>query len=656
MFKKLLPIILFAFALQLTAQNLIPREELFQEKEKFNVQIAHRGDYVFFQKDKDGRDGSIYSLRTDVVAQPSELHLGDKLLDWRPTYSHEIVAIVKNGEETQLVKAGVRNKKAKVVPIKPFKSISFLHFSPKFMNKIAVEIEGDDKMNSGQFIVDLISGNMKRIGRINEFDKVFFDDLFTQIAAQKKNELGGNSIFVRKETGWDTLAVYTDTWDMFLGGFNQILSVTNDGKKMYMTDNSDRDKTALFEVDVATGKLTEVAKDELTDILPYGATYNSNGKPTAVLGLFGDSRRQFLDNKVKEDFDVLQVKLGNVKWVGASQDDNIWLIGEMNGGPVRYHVFRRKELKIDYLFNDYSFLERYQLAERKAHAVPVRGDITLPVHVYLPVGSDEDGDGIPTEPLPTVVYIHGGPWVGIRQWNQWNYLRHFQLLANRGYAVINIEFRGTTGLGKKVYDLGKQQWGEGMHNDIADITDWATKQGIADPRKVGLLGWSYGGYAATAGLAFTPKAFACGVNMFGPTDLFDFVKNNRNTEKWRDMVGDPNTAEGEALLKKHSPTNFVDNITSPILLTTGGKDERVPQSQLDNFAKLLKEKNKEVIYFTYPEEGHTFQDIGSWISFWAITENFLKEHLGGRAERRNDAVEQGNMKVILGGDFIEEMK
>jgi dipeptidyl aminopeptidase/acylaminoacyl peptidase len=656
MFKKILPILLLAFAMQLTAQNLIPREELFQEKEKFNVRIALRGDYVFFQQEENGADGSIYSLRTDVVAQPSELHLGDELIDWRPTYSHEIVAIVKNGEETQLVKAGVRSKKAKVVPLKPFKNIKFLHFSPKFMNKIAVEIEGKEKADSGLFIVDIISGNMKRIGRENGFDKILFDDLFTQIAAQKKNEIGGNSIFLRTNSKWDTLAVYPDTWDMYVGGFNQILSVTNDGKKMYMTDNSTTDKVALYEVDVASGELTELAKDEFADILPYGATFNANGKPTAVLALFADSRRHFTDAEVKKDFEFLQGKLGNVKWVGATQNDNTWLIGEMKGGPVRYHVFNRKNKEVKYLFNDYSFLERYTLAERKAHAIKVRNDITLPVHVYLPVGTDEDGDGIPTEPLPTVVFMHGGPWVGIRQWNQWNYLRHFQLLANRGYAVINIEFRGTTGLGKKVHELGKQQWGEGMNLDIADITDWATKQGIADPRKVGLLGWSYGGYAAAAGLAFNPRAYACGVNMFGPTDLLEFVKSNRDTEKWHDLVGNPHTPEGEALLKKHSPNYAIDNIASPILLTAGGKDERVPQSQLDNFAKLLNEKNKDIIYFTYPEEGHTFMDTGSWISFWAITEAFLKEHLGGRAEVRNDAVEQGNIKVVLGGKFIEEMR
>lgn len=656
MFKKLLPIILFVFALQLTAQNLIPREELFQEKEKFNVRLTHRGDYVLFQKNAEGLDGSIYTLRTDVVAQASELHLGDQLLDWRPTYSHEIVAIVKNGETTQLVKATVRGKKPKVIPIKPFKNISFLHFSPKFMNKIAVEIEAEDKMDSGQFIIDIVNGNMKRIGRKNEFDKVFFDDLFTQIAAYKKNDLGGHSIFLRKANQWDTLAVHPDSWDMYLGGFNQVLSVTHDGKKMYMTDNSGRDKTILIEVDVATGEQKEVANHELADILPFGVTYDNTGKPTAVLSLLADSERRFTDQKVKEDFDVLRVKLGNVKWIAGSQDDNTWLIGEMNGGPVRYHIFKRKELDIRYLFNDYSYLERYELATRKAHTIKVRGDISLPVHVYLPVGTDDDGDGIPTEPLPTIVYIHGGPWVGLRQWNQWNYLRQFQLLANRGYAVVNIEFRGTTGLGKKVHEMGHQQWGEGMHLDVADITDWATKRGIADPRKVGLLGWSYGGYAAAAGLAFTPKAFACGVNMFGPTDLYEFVKSNRDNEKWHQLVGNPHTEEGAALLKKHSPSYAIDNINSPMLLTTGGKDDRVPQSQLDNFAKQLKDKNKDVIYFTYPEEGHTFLDTGSWMSFWAITENFLKEHLGGRAEVRNDAVEQGNMNVVLGQRFIDEMK
>ena len=654
--RKILPIILFAFGVQLMAQNLIPREELFQEKEKFKVQLSHRGDYVFFQQEKNGADGSIYTLKTDVVSQASELHLGDELLDWRPTYSHEIVAIVKNNGMVQLVTAGVRNKIANIVPLDPVKSIRFLHFSPKFRNKIAVEIEGLDSKDSGLFIVDLISGNLKRIGRNNEFDEIFFDDLFTQIAAEKIDEAGGRTIFLRQQTGWDTIATHAQGWDSYFGGFNRIVSVSKDGTKIYMTDNTDRDKTVLLEIDVATGEQKEVAKDASADILPFGATFNSEGQPTAVVSVFADSKRHFLDKKVQEDFDVLRVKMGNVKWYGSSEDDNIWLIGELNGGPVRYHIFKRKELEINYLFNDYSFLERYELAERKAHSVKVRGDINLPVHVYLPVGTDDDGDGIPTEPLPTIVYIHDGPWIGLRQWDDWEYLRNFQLLANRGYAVVNMEFRGTSGLGKKIQEAGFQQWGENMQLDIADVSDWVIKKGIADPRKVGLLGWSYGGYATIAGLAFTPEAYSCGVSMFAPTDLLEFVKNNSAGEKLYDLIGNPDTEEGAMLLKKHSPIHVVDDISSPLLMVGTEQNPDLPISQSNNFAQKLKEKNKDILYFTYPEEAGSFSEVGSWISFWAITEHFLKTHLGGRAEKRNDAVEQGILKIILGGSYIDEMK
>ena len=651
-----LPILLIlGFCFQITAQNLIPREELFQEKEKFHVRLSHAGELVFFQSEKNGLDGILNVLRTDVVAQPSEIKLGDQLLEWTQAYSGEIIAVVKKGDKTELVKSPTRSKKTKTIPFLPFKRLQFISLSPKFMNKVVVEIEGVDEKDSGRYILDIINGNSKRVPGYLPYDQVFFDDLFTPVAAMTENEEGGNTLFWRNGNNWDTLAVHPDSWDMYVGGFSQILSVSFDGNKIYYTDNTNRDKTAFFVFDRETQQSELLAQSEKADIIPYGASFTSERIPTSVLALFADSERHCFGEQVKADFEVLRVKLGNVKWVGGSKDENIWLVGTMNGGPISYYIFRRKELELTKLFNDYSYLDRYTLASRKAHEVQVRDSISLPVHVYLPDRSDEDGDGIPDRPLPTIIYLHGGPWVGLRQWNQWNYLRHFQLLANRGYAVINMEFRGTTGLGKRVHEMGAQQWGGKMHYDIVDVSDWAIKKGIAAPRKIGLLGWSYGGYAAAAGVAFTPNAFACAVSMFGPTDLTDFVKNYRKSDKWHAMVGDPNTEEGKKLLQQHSPVNVIEKITAPILLTSGGQDERVPEDQISQFARLLKEANKEVVYFSYPNEGHTFEDIGSWISFWAITEAFLEKHLGGRAEERSDAIEQGEMKVILGKEFIEEI-
>jgi len=647
---------LFSFSFQSESQNLIPREEFFQEKEKFKVRLSNKGDFVFFQKEKEGLDGSLYTLRTDVVAQPSQLILGEKLLDWTQAYSGEIIAVVENGDKKELVKTPIRSKKAKPIEWKAFKSLKFLARSPKFANKMVVEIEGVDEKDSGRYILDIINGNSKRLPGRLPYDKLFLDDFFTPIAAMSENADGGNTLFWKNDTQWDTIANHSKAWDMYFGGFNQILSVSQDGSKIYYTDNTNQDKTALFELNRTTGEQKELAKSEKADILPFGFSYDPKGNITSAIALFADSERHFLDQKVKDDFEVLRVKLGNVKWVGSSEDQETWLVGTMNGGPIEYYIFKRKELKLNRLFDDYSYFERYELATRKAHTVAGRDDISLPVHVYLPYRTDEDGDGIPNKTLPTIIYVHGGPWVGLRQWNQWSYLRQFQLMANRGYAVVVAEFRGTTGLGKRVHELGAQQWGEKMHLDIVDISDWAIKKGIADPRKVGLLGWSYGGYAAAAGVAFTPKAFSCAVSMFGPTDLTDFVKNYRNSERWHKMVGDPSTPEGEELLKKHSPMNVVDQINAPVLLTTGSQDEQVPQAQIDAFANKLKGANKEVIYFNYPEEGHTFLDVGSWVSFWAITEAFLEEYLGGRSEDRNDAIEQGNMKVILGGDFIEKIE
>ncbi len=285
-----------------------------------------------------------------------------------------------------------------------------------------------------------------------------------------------------------------------------------------------------------------------------------------------------------------------------------------------------------------------------------RDGLELPIHVYLPPGSDSDNDGIPDKPLPTVLYVHGGPWVGVAQWNNWFHTRNFQLLANRGYAVINTEFRGATGMGKAFVDAGDKEWGRKMHYDKVDVSRWAIDQGIAATDKLAIWGWSYGSYATNAALAFSPDLFACGLSMYGPADLDAFCRIPfTDSELWRSRVGNPNTAEGTMLLQKYSPQNYIHQIKKPLLLTTGSKDARVPQSQVDNFANALAEAGKEVIYFYYQEEGHDYRAPESWISFWAVGEQFLHDHIGGKQQPSAGDFEKGNLKVVHGQSYIEGM-
>ncbi|MCB0592991.1 MAG: prolyl oligopeptidase family serine peptidase, partial [Phaeodactylibacter sp.] len=206
-------------------------------------------------------------------------------------------------------------------------------------------------------------------------------------------------------------------------------------------------------------------------------------------------------------------------------------------------------------------------------------------------------------------------------------------------------------------DLGDRQWGEAMHHDKVDITRWAICQGIAREGKIAMWGWSYGGYATAAALAFAPELYACGISMYGPTDMDAFLRIPfTDNPLWRNRVGDPRTPEGASLLKKQSPINHIQDYRSPMLLTTGGKDGRVPKKQVDEFADALNAGGKDVIYFYYPEEVHDYREPGSWISFWAIAEQFLAMHLGGRYQPVGRDLEKGDYKVVYGRAFIGQLE
>ena len=497
---------------------------------------------------------------------------------------------------------------------------------------------------------------MKRLGNMEGYRQMFFDQNFSKVAALQPNNLGGNTILRFHEGEWKKVVEYPFNPEMFIGGLSKIISVSKDGKTIYATDNLEKDKTTYISINKETGEIKELAKDENADILPYAATIGASGKPTSVVALWGDTHRYFFDEKTEKDFIYLNQELGNTGFVEASKDNQRWLVRKMNGGPMDYYLFDRSSQQLKKLFNDYSHLDKYEMAMRKSHTVTTRDGIKLPVHVYLPSGMAK-ADGMPKVPLPTVVYIHGGPWAGVTHWNGWFHNRNFQLLANRGYAVINMEFRGTTGLGKSVCDAANKEWGGKMHNDIVDVVTWANRSNISNPKRVAIWGWSYGGYATNYALAAAPDLFACGVSMYGIADLYEFTKLPfADNDLWRTRVGDPYDEDDEKLLKSHSPNTYINSINKPILLTTGSLDERVPQKQVDDFAQTLDEAGKEVVYFYYPEEGHDYRQPESWVSFWAIAEDFLHQHVGGRKQERGEDIEKGNFITVHGAEYIEEIE
>ncbi len=284
-----------------------------------------------------------------------------------------------------------------------------------------------------------------------------------------------------------------------------------------------------------------------------------------------------------------------------------------------------------------------------------RDGLDLVSYCTLPSGSDRRQPGRPDEPVPMALLVHGGPW----DRDRFGYNPLHQLFANRGYAVLSVNYRASTGFGKAFINAGDREWGRKMDDDLLDAVTWATRHGIADPRRIAILGASYGGYAALSALTRNPDTYACGVDIVGPSNLETFVSSfpphwAAELAAWHKSVGNPETEEGRSLLKDRSPLFRADRIRKPLLIGHGANDPRVKQSESEQMVAALKAASIPVVYLLYPDEGHGFARPGNLISFLAATEAFLARHLGGRVEPlTHEEIGRSSMQVQEGADLID---
>jgi dipeptidyl aminopeptidase/acylaminoacyl peptidase len=265
--------------------------------------------------------------------------------------------------------------------------------------------------------------------------------------------------------------------------------------------------------------------------------------------------------------------------------------------------------------------------------IPARDGISLVSYLSLPKAADPDQDGSPDAPQPLVLLVHGGPWAR----DEWGYHALHQLLANRGYAVLSVNFRGSLGFGKDFVNRGDKQWGKRMHEDLLDAVDWAIAKRIADKDRVGIMGGSYGGYATLVGLSLTPDKFACGVDIVGPSNIVTLLETippywAPMLALFKNRVGDHTTEEGKRALLEISPLSHAANIKRPLLIGQGQNDPRVKRSESDQIVRAMQAKGIPVGYVVFPDEGHGFARPENNVAFFAITEAFLSVHLGGYFE------------------------
>ncbi len=635
-------------------RSFIPRDLLMQDADIFQVKVSTDGERVYYRRE--GGSDTLYYQEPASSTLEKYIVFPENIKSYAPTYNNGVIATAQSKESAKVFFA----QGSSVKDVTPFeaKGVEILAFSRRLNSRVAMKFESDDIGQQGVWLVDVAGQKPRKIGLLGDMNKWYFDGLFQVKAGTKKNDSGGISLYRKSKGVWTLICENAPDVGRFIGGYQKIVSVSEDGSKIYYTDNSTTDKAILKSIETDSGKEEELAKDELTDLLAITALVNSAGEPQMILGSYADARRSYLDKATESDMLWLEKEMrGSPSVSEQSEDENIWIVKELTGGPTVYYFFNRKDKKLTRLFSANEALAEYKMAERTRFTVRTRDAMKLPVHLYIPAGSDENGDGYPDRALPTIIFVHGGPWKGVMHWNNWSLTRNFQLLADRGYAVLNVEFRGSGGLGKAFTDAGDKQWGGKMRLDLVDISRWAQKEGIAIEDKVGIWGYSYGGYAAMAGATLSAGEFACHISMVGVSDLSKYLENKGGSELWTERVGNPDTQEGKAILKKASPINYVDKVEAPILLVSGGQDTRVPaEEQSGKFANALADAEKDVLYLDYPEEGHNFAQSGTWVSFWAIAEQFLAKSLGGEFAPVNEDMDKGFYDVIVGEDFIDGME
>jgi dipeptidyl aminopeptidase/acylaminoacyl peptidase len=437
------------------------------------------------------------------------------------------------------------------------------------------------------------------------------------------------------------------------------LSITADGRTLYVRDSRSRDTSGLFALDLATGKPMPIGGSAKADVAgliahqttgeieAYGVNYLKKEWVPVAASVKDDVA--FLNREAKGEWNVASQTRDGRKW--TLQVDRV-------NEPVTFYLYDRDAKKLTRLFTARPDLEGRALAPMGTFEIRSRDGLVLPSYLSLPPGADRNGDGKPEQALPMVLYVHGGPWAR----DDYGYNSIHQWLANRGYAVLSVNYRGSTGFGKSFLNAATREFAGKMHDDLIDAVAWAVKEGIAQKDKVAIMGGSYGGYATLVGLTFTPEAFACGVDIVGPSNLVTLIESFPPywapilELSWYPRVGDPRKEEDRKDLLARSPITRVDQIRKPLLIGQGANDPRVTQKESDQIVAAMKTKAIPVTYVLYPDEGHGFARPENRMSFFAITEGFLSRCLGGKQEPVGGDFAGSSLKVLEGADYVPDLK
>jgi dipeptidyl aminopeptidase/acylaminoacyl peptidase len=632
---------------------LIPRTTIFGNPDRTMARISPDGAHVSWLAPKDGvlnvfvaPAGDPQSAR--VVTNDS--YRGIRSYFWAPNSKYIYFVQDQGGDEnfhvysSDIASGDVRD----LTPVKEGARATIEAVSADRPDHIVVGINERDAQIFDLYIVDVTTGDRELLKENPGYAAWLIDNALEPRFGLAPTPDGGANVVDFEGNVFSVIPP-----EDFLA--TQALGFNGDNSVIYLIDSRERDKAALTAVTVENGELNILASSDVADVSGI-LTDPATNEPVAYNVNHLKSAWFALTPQTEADFEVISRELqGSLSIVSTTHDMSRWVIhNDATDEAGAYYIYDRPSASVSQMLVTQPELTRYDLAPMQAVVIKARDGLDLVSYLTLPPGSDSDRDGRPDAPLPMVLAVHGGPWArdeyGYNSWHQW--------MANRGYAVLSVNYRGSTGFGKSFTRAAIREFAGKMHDDLIDGVNWAIAEEIADPEKVAITGGSYGGYATLIGVSFTPDTFACGVDIVGPSSLVTLIESFPEYWKpflagtWYSYVGDPANEEERADMLARSAISRIDDITVPLLVGQGENDPRVTKQESDQLVEAMATKEQQVTYVNFPDEGHGFARPENRLAFYAVMEGFLAQCLGGRTEKVGEAFEGSTIEVLHGGSYL----
>ncbi len=629
--------------------ELIPREVLFGNPVKTGPQISPDGKRLsYLAPVNDVLNVWVKTVgKDDDKAVTKDTDRGIRIYFWAQDNRHIMYLQDKGGDENwrlfavDLDSGGTRD-------LTPFENVQtqIVASDKHFPNELLIAMNREDPNVHDVYHLDLRTRDLKLVAK-NPGNIVGWvaDAQFKVRAAMAGTPEGGFDLLVRprEDVGWEKIVA----WSAEDSLTSAPVSFTKDGDALYLIDSRNANTGRLVKMGLADKQTEVLAQDpqyDVSDVMIHPDTYQVQ----AVAFTRARTEWTVLDDSIKDDFQAI-AKLDRGDFAVSDRDnaDATWLVSfTKDDGPVSFYAYEPVTHKGTFLFVHKPDLTKYELARVEPISFKARDGLTIHGYITFPVRRQRKG-------LPMVLSVHGGPWAR----DSWGYDPEAQWFANRGYAVLDVNFRGSTGFGKEFLNAAIKEWGGKMHDDLIDAVDWAVRQGIADPDKVAIYGGSYGGYAVLVGLTFTPDVFACGIDIVGPSNLITLLESIPPywapvLDMFKTRVGDHTTEEGRAFLTERSPLTYVDRIQRPLLIGQGANDPRVKQTEADQIVAAMEEKSIPVTYVLFPDEGHGFARPENNLAFSAVAEAFLAPVLGGRFQPVGDDFRDASIQIVTGAEHV----